>query len=196
MRKLSPRLGSLILFAGALAFSPLISSVHANPVDVSYTISGAPGDWIVDVSFTDNLGGTNDLYFVGIKLPNTNIVNSPANWAAAGTWVTPSGTIYNNTWCVTGCSFPEPPLIVPGHTLGGFEALDTSLIEPTSMDWFAYATFGFYSGPGCFQCGTNPGFEGTVAATPLPAALPLFATGLGAMGLFGWRKRRKSRALT
>src|SRR5580704_6649569 len=72
MRKLSPRLGSLILFAGALAFSPLISSVHANPVDVSYTISGAPGDWIVDVSITDNLGGTNDLYFVGIKLPNTN----------------------------------------------------------------------------------------------------------------------------
>jgi hypothetical protein len=29
-----------------------------------------------------------------------------------------------------------------------------------------------------------------VAATPLPAALPLFATGLGALGLFGWRRRR------
>jgi hypothetical protein len=29
-------------------------------------------------------------------------------------------------------------------------------------------------------------------ATPLPAALPLFAGGLGAMGLFGWRKRRKN----
>jgi hypothetical protein len=27
-------------------------------------------------------------------------------------------------------------------------------------------------------------------ATPLPAALPLFATGLGAMGLFGWRRLR------
>jgi hypothetical protein len=26
--------------------------------------------------------------------------------------------------------------------------------------------------------------------TPLPAALPLFATGLGALGLFGWRGRR------
>ncbi|MGP0084734.1 MAG: hypothetical protein ACLP0B_14045 [Steroidobacteraceae bacterium] len=32
-----------------------------------------------------------------------------------------------------------------------------------------------------------------VAATPLPAALPLFATGLGTMGLlFGWRRKRKS----
>jgi hypothetical protein len=32
------------------------------------------------------------------------------------------------------------------------------------------------------------------AATPLPAALPLFGTGLGALGLFGWRRRRKARA--
>ena len=35
---------------------------------------------------------------------------------------------------------------------------------------------------------------GTVAVTPLPAALPLFATGLGAMGLFGWRRKRKAQA--
>jgi hypothetical protein len=27
--------------------------------------------------------------------------------------------------------------------------------------------------------------------TPLPAALPLFATGLGAFGLLGWRRKRK-----
>jgi hypothetical protein len=30
-----------------------------------------------------------------------------------------------------------------------------------------------------------------VTVTPLPAALPLFVTGLGVMGLFGWRKKRK-----
>jgi hypothetical protein len=30
--------------------------------------------------------------------------------------------------------------------------------------------------------------------TPLPAALPLFATGIGAMGLIGWRRKRKARA--
>ena len=29
-------------------------------------------------------------------------------------------------------------------------------------------------------------------ATPLPAALPLFATGLGALGLIGWRRRQKT----
>jgi hypothetical protein len=34
--------------------------------------------------------------------------------------------------------------------------------------------------------------NGPTAATPLPAALPLFATGLGALGLLGWRRRRKA----
>lgn len=33
------------------------------------------------------------------------------------------------------------------------------------------------------------------APTPLPAALPLFATGLGAIGVFGWRRKRKTAAV-
>ena len=32
-------------------------------------------------------------------------------------------------------------------------------------------------------------------ATPLPAALPLFATGIGGLGLLGWRRKRKARAV-
>ncbi len=31
---------------------------------------------------------------------------------------------------------------------------------------------------------------------PIPAALPLFTTGLGALGLLGWRRKQKSAALT
>ena len=34
-----------------------------------------------------------------------------------------------------------------------------------------------------------------VAETPLPAAFPLFASGLGALGLLGWRRKRKTAAL-
>jgi hypothetical protein len=36
----------------------------------------------------------------------------------------------------------------------------------------------------------NVDFSLSVANTPLPAALPLFAGGLGVMGAFGWRKRK------
>ena len=39
---------------------------------------------------------------------------------------------------------------------------------------------------------------GTVSptgTTPLPATLPLFATGLGALGLLGWRRKRRAHAV-
>jgi hypothetical protein len=36
---------------------------------------------------------------------------------------------------------------------------------------------------------------GTVSAVPLPAALPLFATGIGGLGLLGWRRKRKAQAV-
>ena len=34
-----------------------------------------------------------------------------------------------------------------------------------------------------------------VAPTPLPATLSLFATGLGGLGLLGWRRKRKAQAV-
>jgi hypothetical protein len=35
----------------------------------------------------------------------------------------------------------------------------------------------------------------TLTTTPLPATLPLLATGFGAMGLLGWRRKRRAAAL-
>ena len=41
----------------------------------------------------------------------------------------------------------------------------------------------------------SPGiWSGPIAETPLPAALPLFVTGLGAFGLASWRRNRKNAA--
>jgi hypothetical protein len=44
-----------------------------------------------------------------------------------------------------------------------------------------------------FATNTYYGTSAATPSTPLPAALPLFATGLGALGLLGWRRKRKSR---
>jgi hypothetical protein len=41
----------------------------------------------------------------------------------------------------------------------------------------------------------DPGTWIPVTPTPLPAALPLFAAGLGALGLLGWRRKRTARTV-
>jgi hypothetical protein len=49
--------------------------------------------------------------------------------------------------------------------------------------------------PGCFTLATSRFLSQgaiTTSPVPLPAALPLFAAGLGAMGFMGWRKRSKA----
>jgi len=41
----------------------------------------------------------------------------------------------------------------------------------------------------------NGNFATAAAAAPLPAVLPLVATGLGALALFGWRRKRNAQAV-
>jgi hypothetical protein len=53
-------------------------------------------------------------------------------------------------------------------------------------------SFQEYNGPEYYTTGTVT--DVFAATTPLPAALPLFAGGLGAFGLFGWRRKRKAQA--
>ena len=45
----------------------------------------------------------------------------------------------------------------------------------------------------CEDCSPTYELTGDITPTPVPATLPLFATGVGALGLFGWRKKRKQR---
>jgi hypothetical protein len=53
------------------------------------------------------------------------------------------------------------------------------------------------------QAASDPGFwyiddvsvVQEITAVPLPAALPLFATGIGGFGLLGWRRKRKAQAV-
>ena len=178
---------------------------------MSYTVSGSPGDWLLDLSVTNNLGQFGGpgqtIYYFSIALPSTDITKSPPNWGyAAGDILSfGTGTSYNNPWCINACGNIDITLgIETGQTLSGFQALDTALIEPASLDWVAFSEAltpqnhpgAPYTGPGCVPetCSWNPTFVGT-AETPLPATLPLFASGLGAMGLFGWRRKRKTQAV-
>jgi hypothetical protein len=46
----------------------------------------------------------------------------------------------------------------------------------------------------CLGDGPGPCSGTPISAVPLPAALPLFATGLAGLGLLGWRRKRKAAA--
>lgn len=182
----------------AIAYGVLLANLavaHANPVDVSYTVSGIAGNWTFNFSVTDNLGGTNNLYLFGVELPARNIAGSPAGWDPdAVSSYNPAiyggtNTNYNNIWITnpTGSS-----VISPGQTLSGFKAVSSDSSLPSSVKWFAVSAAGTYTGPGCsFDCGapySNPGFEGSATVVPLPAAVWLFSSG---MGLIAWVSCRR-----
>ena len=88
---------------------------------------------------------------------------------------------------VTGMFEGMIPINVgPGNTPGGLWSLDFGIGGSNGSPNTLYFTDGID--------GETHGLFGAIEATPLPAALPLFATGLGAMGLFGWRRKRKAQA--
>jgi hypothetical protein len=81
-----------------------------------------------------------------------------------------------------------------------------SLIVLASGDWTPGMFSGFSGLTGRFpsditialtqsSSGSIISGSGTFSAVPLPAALPLFATGLGGLGLLGWRRKRRARGV-
>jgi hypothetical protein len=206
-------------FMAALFLFGAVEVAQASPVDVSYTVSGSAGNWLYDFSFTNNLGAGTELYYVGVSLPHpvTGSIVYPAGWIAPGVtsqnWgnITYGGsnTEYGVLWitCASSALCNNIYAIFDGQTRSGFQISDSSLTPLSSVGWFAVDA-GYYGPPqaGCsFICGapyTNPGFEGlaspvaAISETPLPATLPLFASGIGALGLLGWRRKRKAQAAT
>ena len=185
------KLAALALASAMTALMLARASASASTVDVSYTVSGSPGDWTYDFTITNNIGGTNDIYAVVIPLPSSDsIIGSPSGWGGVGTFA-------HLEWCYNGnCGFFGTTNLAPGQTLSGFLVQDTSLSAMTSVQWTVFAEGGTYTGSDNINPNNpgNPGFTGT-ATTPLPAALPLFATGLGGLGLLGWRRKRKAQAV-
>jgi len=73
-----------------------------------------------------------------------------------------------------------------------FLSMDFEYPLDVSIDPISSITFYIYTG---LAYPTTPAGTAQTSATPLPAALPLFATGLGGLGLFGWRRKRKAQAV-
>jgi len=91
--------------------------------------------------------------------------NGRVGFSVLGDW-TP-GT-FSGFSGLTGESFPAEVTVSLNQTGGEGEAISGSFTFATTTE--------------------------SPSAIPLPAALPLFATGIGGLGLLGWRRKRKARA--
>jgi hypothetical protein len=115
------------------------------------------------------------------------------------TFITSDTTIFANQF--VSCSFVGFPCTDAKLTPNLFiqdqnETVDTITVEPGGP-----AKLYVFPGGTFDRTGTSLDFSGTalleveqVEATPLPAALPLFAGGLGLLGFFGAKRRRKTAA--
>jgi hypothetical protein len=107
------------------------------------------------------------------------------------TFLAPNGTTVLSTTGASGVGFTGSDLACFASTCTdtGWDLVTfTSTVEIGSV---------VLSDPGYLLTqNSEAAFEfGTVSATPLPAALPLFGTGLAALGVLGWRRKRKSAAI-
>ena len=160
------------LAMAGMALLAALATARAGPVDVACRVSGVAGSWLLDFTFTNNLGGTNNLYLTGVEMPTPDVAGSPVSWDPnAINGYNPSGhggsnTNYDVIW------FTSPggsTTITPGHSVSGFRARSNAVAMPSTVRWMAIAADGTYLGPGCaFNCNAphdNPGFEGIATPT-------------------------------
>jgi hypothetical protein len=102
----------------------------------------------------------------------------------------------------TGAGVLTGDAVTPTFLTNGFSlAIPLSFIGGNGLLEFGVAT-GTDNGDGTFSPtdflgpDDNPTVDfGPTSVTPLPTALPLFATGLSALGLLGWRRKQKAQAV-
>jgi len=159
-----------------------LGSAMAGPVDVGYSVSGAPGAWQVDFTFANNLSSPVSLYFVGVKSDGFLDTPLPPFIRAFGSTFNSSDAggldiTYNNLWLDLGLTgLPK------GHSLSGFTVDFLTPSLPSSFEWFAMTRGGTVTDPFDFGSPTAAGYQGLVSLpVPEPETYALFAGGLIAL---------------
>jgi uncharacterized protein (TIGR03118 family) len=153
-----------------------------------------PGKGFVDVF---NLDGTAGLQNGLVRLVTNGPLNAPLN-APFGLAIAPMGFGKFGGDLLVGNRGDGTINAYDPNTGAFIGTLTDALGNPISNTLLTALAFGngnsFSSNALLFTAGDGVFGEIVAAATPLPAALPLFATGLGALGLLGWRKKKKAAA--
>lgn len=173
-----------------------VTNASGAPI-VSYSIMGSSSNWTLDFSVTNTLGDSNQIYFFGVSLPDRNITGTPTGWDSDrwslwnNNFYGGSNIDYNNNWIDRFVDSGSPNMIDPGETLDGFEVFVDTYLAPTSVQWFAYAANGTYTGSDYFNLDENPGFEGVaINVVPEPSTFVLLGAGLAWLAAIGIRRKK------
>ena len=157
---------------GSVAFTVQTDFFFPTDVDISIwtVIGGRPGAQLLDHTFSPD-----EFVSLANTSHDTSVVTvNPLAWSLA------AGTYDISIFGIDG------NLGVPGYSGGsGLLFLGVGLLDTGDPD--------------SFVDGESAGFalfSDAAVAAPLPAALPLFTIGLGALYLLGWRRKRMALALT
>jgi hypothetical protein len=199
----------LVLFAPAAH-----ASVAAITITVDENGNGSVTNGLVTTPLTSGLqpdpgpGGlssvlTYNLITSILSIPNLSVVAGDVRVVEPETGLVGDILRFNFTAGVTGGPPPLSTLLFYSKTPPTDSLADTPTPPTGSYTNQITLTEGL-NGALIYAPGPNdPGFSLDAAITydfisdspvPLPAALPLFATGLGALGLLGWRRKRKAQA--
>lgn len=171
----------------------LLATAASGAPTITETTSGSAGAWTYDFSVTNTLGNTNVVYYFGVLAPGTVNGTPSADWTYGSlnlSLASYGGSSYNNYWI----NFGTP--VAAGQTVSGFGVLDTSLNPTSTFNWFAFSSFGTYTGSDFKNTQYNPLFEGTVStltrsAVPELGTWAMMLLGFCAIGLvtrrYHWR---------
>jgi len=164
---------------GANGNAATVNSSGANPSIYEFTWGG--GNLTIEEMLGNNGIGYNIDVELGLLSAVTVNTTGPSVGSLSGTGVVSTSIAYQS-----GPTTSPTYVINDVNLAAGTYVLDTFL-----------GTCG--QGQSCSGSGssTDPQYQVLFSdppSTPLPAAMPLFASGLGAMGLFGWRRKRKNTA--
>jgi hypothetical protein len=112
------------------------------------------------------------------------LVDEFANATTSG-WTSGSEALYLDSLFGTGTSDATAGVLIL-NGLNAYLPYDCNVCVATAQAGVWELQPGFFVDPN--------GKIVDILATPLPASLPLFLSGLGALGLLGWRRKQKAQA--
>jgi hypothetical protein len=185
---------------GAGSLSVTLTNLEANITDVAQALSdlvftipgvspaasltsGSGQEITIAGNGTPTLGSTAPagwVFSTSGDVVTLDVLSGPGHAGPAHTIIGPPGPgdVYSNANGSIAGNGPHNPFL---NQMATFTITDAAITAATTV---TAATFSF---------GTTAGIN-VPGEIPVPAALPLFATGLGALGLLGWRRRRKAAA--